>query len=67
MVLSDWLDRMMGTAVFDGLVESDRAVWSPLYRVSGSLETMLAEVLMSDYGARLQEARRRLLTTLGEG
>jgi hypothetical protein len=48
---------MMGTAAFDGLVEGDPAVWSPLYRLSGSLETSLAEVFRPDYAARLQQAR----------
>lgn len=66
LVLSDWLDRMIGTAEFDGLVDQDRAVWSPIYKVSGTLETSLAEVFMPDYGARLDAARERLLDTLGE-
>ena len=46
LVLSDWLDRMIGTAEFDGLVDQDRAVWSPIYKVSGTLETSLVEVFM---------------------
>ena len=66
LVLSDWLDRMIGTAEFDGLVDQDRAVWSPIYKVSGTLETSLVEVFMPDYGARLDAARERLLDTLGE-
>jgi len=66
LVLSDWLDRMIGTAEFDGLVAQDRAVWSPIYKVSGTLETSLAEVFMPNYGARLDAARERLLDTLGE-
>ncbi|MER5336790.1 hypothetical protein [Micromonospora sp. NPDC002717] len=66
LVLSDWLHRMMGTADFDELVDRDRAVWSPLYRISGTLETSLAEVFRPDYPVRLQEARNRLLDALGE-
>ena len=48
LVLSDWLDRMIGTAEFDGLVAQDRAVWSPIYKVSGTLETSLVEVANRD-------------------
>ena len=66
LVLSDWLHRVMGTADFDELVDRDRAVWSPLYRVSGVLETSLTEVFRPDYPVRLQEARQRLLDALGE-
>ncbi|GAA1529360.1 hypothetical protein GCM10009827_053270 [Dactylosporangium maewongense] len=66
LVLSDWLDRMMGTAEFDSLVNQDRAVWSPLYRIAGTLETSLVEVFVPDYPARLDAARKRLLDGLGE-
>jgi hypothetical protein len=66
LVLSDWLDRMIGTAEFDGLVDRDRAVWSPLYQIAGALETWLVEVFMPDYDDRLAAARQRLLDTLGE-
>ncbi|MEW2477534.1 hypothetical protein AB0875_27470 [Micromonospora gifhornensis] len=65
LVLSDWLHRMMGTADFDELVDRDQAVWSPLYRISGTLETSLAEVFRPDYPDRLQEARNRLLDAFG--
>lgn len=65
LVLSDWLHRMMGTADFDELVDRDQAVWSPLYRICGTLETSLAEVFRPDYPVRLQEARKRLLDALG--
>jgi hypothetical protein len=44
LVLSDWLYRMLGTAEFDGLVDRERAVWSPLYRIAGTLETSQAEI-----------------------
>lgn len=53
LVLSDWLHRVMGTAVFDGLVNEDRAVWSPLYQIAGTLETSLVEVFAPDYRTRL--------------
>lgn len=66
LVLCDWLDRMIGTAEFDGLVDQDRTVWSPIYKVSGTLETSLVEIFTPDYGARLDAARERLLDTLGE-
>ncbi|MEV4135848.1 hypothetical protein AB0J72_27235 [Dactylosporangium sp. NPDC049742] len=66
LVLSDWLDRMMGTAEFDSLVNQDRAVWSPLYRIAGTLDTSLMEVFVPDYSARLDAARERLLDGLGE-
>ncbi|GAB4050876.1 hypothetical protein [Catellatospora paridis] len=66
LVLSDWLDRMIGTADFDTFVNQDRAVWSPLYRISGALETSLVEVFSPDYAALLAAARERLLDTLGE-
>jgi hypothetical protein len=66
LVLSDWLDRMMGTPAFDSLVNQERAVWSPLYRIAETLDTSLAEIFMLDYSARLDNARERLLDSLGE-
>jgi hypothetical protein len=66
LVLSDWLYRVIGTAEFDSLVGQDRAVWSPLHRIAGALETSLAEVFLSDYGDRLSTARERVLDTFGE-
>ncbi|MEH0937749.1 hypothetical protein [Micromonospora psammae] len=59
LVLSDWLDRVIGTAAFDRLVD-DPAVWSALYSISGPLETSLPELFMPDYKARLEAARERL-------
>jgi hypothetical protein len=55
----------MGTSAFDGLVDEDRAVWSPIYAIAGTLETSLAEVFMPDYSDRLHHARERLLNSLG--
>ncbi|WP_432928214.1 hypothetical protein ACQPZZ_01520 [Microbispora sp. CA-135349] len=61
LVLSDWLDRVIGTAEFDDLVGEDRAVWSPLHLIAGTLETALVEVFMPDYSGHLDAARKRLL------
>jgi hypothetical protein len=66
LVLSDWLHRATGTAAFDGLVNEDRAVWSPLYQIAGTLETSLVEVFAPDHPARLDAARKRLLGSLGD-
>ena len=51
----------MGTEHFDSLVNADRAVWSPLYSISGTLETSLAEVFARDYGVRVATARQNLI------
>ncbi|WP_229070977.1 hypothetical protein [Actinoplanes sp. DH11] len=64
-VLSDWLYRMMGTAPFDDLVNQERAVWSPLYAIAGTLDRTLVEIFMPDYTDRLHNARERLLDGLG--
>jgi hypothetical protein len=66
LVLSDWLYHVIGTVEFDGLVDQEPAVWSPLYRIAGALETSLAEIFMPDYATRLDAARQRLLNALGE-
>jgi len=66
VVLSDWLDRMIGTPAFDGLVNEDRAVWSPLHTIAGTLDRSLAEVFMPDYTDRLHRAQERLLDSLGD-
>lgn len=65
IVLSDWLDRVMHQPAFTRVVD-DRAVWSPLLRISGSLETTLSEVFDPQYADKLAEAKRRLLADLGE-
>ena len=65
IVLTDWLDRMMPKEVFSRVVD-DRAVWSPLLRISGSLETSLSEVFDPRYREKLAEARERLLVELGD-
>lgn len=66
VVLSDWLDRVIGTKRFDSLIYEDPAVWSPPYQLHGTLETTLPEIFAADYNTRLDAARRRLLPTLGE-
>ncbi|MEU7982246.1 hypothetical protein AB0B63_27405 [Micromonospora sp. NPDC049081] len=66
LVLSDWLDSVIGTTPFDAIADGDAAVWSPLYALSGALRTSLAEVFSPDYAERLNAARARLLGSLGE-
>jgi hypothetical protein len=51
-VLSDWLHRMMGTPSFNNLVNEERAVWSPLYTIAGTLDKSLVEIFMPDYSGR---------------
>ena len=65
LVLSDWLDRVEHTAAF-GAVVHDRAVWSALLRISGTLDTSVAVIFASDYKDRLAAARERLLDSLGD-
>ncbi|WP_406475416.1 hypothetical protein [Streptomyces sp. NBC_01615] len=66
-VLSDWLyEVMMRSDKLDAIVP-DRAVWSGIYAISGTLETTLPEVFMPDYAGRLDEARQRLLDAMGGG
>ncbi|BEL05424.1 hypothetical protein Q0Z83_036150 [Actinoplanes sichuanensis] len=66
LVLSDWLDRMIGTPAFDNLVNDERAVWSPLHTIVGTLDRSLVEIFMPDYSGRLHAARERLLDDLGD-
>lgn len=64
-VLSDWLyEVMMESDKLDAIVP-DRAVWSGIYAISGTLETTLAEIFMPDYVGRLEQARQRLLEAMG--
>ncbi|MGQ5638956.1 MULTISPECIES: hypothetical protein [unclassified Streptomyces] len=65
LVLSDWLYRAMHQSdVLDDLLKTDRAVWSPIYAISGALETALAEIFMPNYDERLKAARQRLLVEM---
>jgi hypothetical protein len=45
----------------------DRAVWSPIYAISGALDKTLSEIFMPDYGLRLEAAKERLRTNLDGG
>ncbi|MFI9099236.1 hypothetical protein ACIGXA_01835 [Streptomyces fildesensis] len=64
-VLSDWLyEVMMRSDKLDAIVP-DRAVWSGIHAISGTLETTLPEVFMPDYNGRLEQARQRLIETTG--
>ncbi|MFF0398629.1 hypothetical protein ACFYSJ_23130 [Streptomyces sp. NPDC005248] len=50
--------------MLDAIV-SDRAVWSGIYAISGTLEKSLVEIFMPDYAGRLGQARQRLLDAMG--
>ncbi|WP_208105598.1 hypothetical protein [Streptomyces sp. GC420] len=64
-VLSDWLHKVMfDSDDLSGIVK-DRAVWSPIYAISGTLDKSLVEIFMPDYETRLSAARRRLLDAMG--
>lgn len=64
-VLSDWLYEVMMQSDRLGAIVPDRAVWSGIYAISGTLETTLPEVFMPDYACRLEQARQRLLEAVG--
>lgn len=66
LVLSDWLDRVMGETTFDQLADSDPAVWSALYAISGTLDKSLVGIFAPDYSRQLAAARERLLDELGD-
>jgi hypothetical protein len=66
LVLSNWLDRMVGTPAFDNVVNEEPAVWSPLHTIAGTLDKSLVEIFMPDYSGRLHDARERLPDDLGE-
>ncbi|MFF4140854.1 hypothetical protein ACFY0A_05555 [Streptomyces sp. NPDC001698] len=66
-VLSDWLYQVMfETDDLEGIVR-DRAVWSPIYTISGTLDKTLSEIFMPDYGPRLGAAKERLRADLYGG
>jgi hypothetical protein len=64
-VLSDWLYQVEGSNELSAIV-TDQAVWSPLHRISGTLDKTLVELFMPDYAERLEQARRRLLQSMGD-
>lgn len=59
-VLSHWLYEVENSGELDAIV-GDRAVWSPLHAISGTLEASLAEIFMPDYSRRLEAAKERLV------
>lgn len=65
LVLSDWMDRVMHRQDFAVLVD-DRAVWSALLKIAGSLETQLTAIFDPTYSEQLNAARLRLISELGE-
>ncbi|MEV5955464.1 hypothetical protein ACFY0P_09210 [Streptomyces sp. NPDC001714] len=66
-VLSDWLYQVMFQSDdLEGIVH-DRAVWSPIYAISGTLDKTLSEIFMPDYGPRLEAAKERLHADLYGG
>ena len=67
VVLSDWLYQVMFQSDdLEGIVH-DRAVWSPIYAISGTLDKTLSEIFMPDYGPRLEAAKGRLRADLYGG
>lgn len=66
-VLSDWFYQVMFRSQdLEGIVH-DRAVWSPIYAISGTLDKTLSEIFMPDYGPRLEAAKERLRADLYGG
>jgi hypothetical protein len=66
-VLSDWLYQVMFQSDdLQGIVH-DRAIWSPIYAISGTLDKTLSEIFMADYGPRLEAAKERLRADLYGG
>lgn len=57
LVLSHWLDQVIGTSEFDAIVNRDRAVWASLHHLSGALEKAIPEIFAPDYANRLAAAR----------
>ncbi|WP_221348751.1 hypothetical protein [Streptomyces beigongshangae] len=66
-VLSDWLYQVVFQSDdLEGIMH-DRAVWSPIYAISGTLDKTLGEIFMPDYGPRLEAAKERLRADLYGG
>ncbi|MEV6050376.1 hypothetical protein [Streptomyces sp. NPDC052107] len=63
-VLSDWFYQAMFESEDLAGIVRDRAVWSPIYAISGTLDKALSEIFMPDYGARLEAAKERLRVNL---
>ncbi|MFI9806385.1 hypothetical protein ACIHEJ_18870 [Streptomyces sp. NPDC052301] len=63
-VLSDWLYQVMFRSDdLEGIVH-DRAVWSPIYAISGTLDKTLSEIFIRGYGPQLEAAKERLRANL---
>lgn len=63
-VLSDWLYQVMFQSDdLEGIVR-DRAVWSPIYTISGTLDKALSEIFGPDYAPRLEVSKERLRANL---
>ncbi|MFI6622375.1 hypothetical protein [Streptomyces sp. NPDC050528] len=58
LVLSHWLERLQMTDL--RRVVDDPAVWAPIHRIAGTLDTALPELFAADYDQRLEAARQRL-------
>ncbi|MFD9484120.1 hypothetical protein [Streptomyces sp. NPDC059991] len=58
LVLSDWLEKLQMTDL--SRVVDDPAVWAPIHRIAGTLDTSLPGLFAPDYDQRLEAARRRL-------
>lgn len=65
LVLFDWMSRVMHRTEFSAIVD-DRAVWSALFKINGTLETQLSSIFDSSYADQLTAARQRLISELGE-
>lgn len=63
-VLSDWRYQVMFQS--DDLQGSvhNRAIWSPIYAIAGTLDKTLSEIFMPDYGPRFEAAKERLRADL---
>ena len=66
LILSDWIYRLQRDREMRDRCVDDKAVWLPLYRLSGTLETTLPEIFAADYAGKVASARARLLTKLGD-
>ncbi|MCX5093700.1 hypothetical protein OOK36_33390 [Streptomyces sp. NBC_00365] len=66
-VLSDWRYQVMFKSDDLAGIIRDRAVWSPVYAISGTLDKTLSELFMPDYGVRLEAAKDRLRIDLYGG
>jgi hypothetical protein len=66
LVLSPWLNEVMGIPEFATIVNGDPAVWSPLHRIAGNLDKAIPDIVAPDYTHRLAAARERLRAALGD-